>query len=344
MHVRIETAGLTDIGKRRRGNEDQFLIAELNKSLLVESSSLQLDRHARVHGMSHGRLLLVADGMGGHQAGGQASLLAVDLLINQLVNGFHWPLQLDVAERDNFVQALQRMVQKTHSLILQASASDGRLRGMGTTLTLAYILWPMMYVAHAGDSRCYLIRDGQARQLTRDHTVTSQLVEQGMSEEQADQSGWGHVLYNALGAEGIELLVEVHCVQLQYGDCVVLCSDGLTRYVKADELSGLLQMELELHEACRSLVELANFRGGVDNITVVCARCVPPHPDDRPRTTVSTQLPLEHVLGASHPAGSMADTAEFPALSLLTETVDSLETAPSDAGGNAAEGDGPPSC
>lgn len=298
MPARIISAGRTDTGKQRSSNQDQFLISDLHKSMLIEDSSLNLDCQARLYGRSFGRLLMVADGMGGHQAGNQASLLALDLLINQLVNGMRWPTRIAADEEDRFVADLKQLFETAHKLIVRQSDSHPEMRGMGTTLTMCYIIWPLMYVVHAGDSRCYLMRGNGHEQLTRDHTVSSQLAEQGgLSPEQAEASRWSHVLYNALGAGGMSVTAEVSKVTLEHGDTIVLCTDGLYRHVKAEEIVDLLQRELELADACRSLVDLANFRGGSDNITVVAAKCLPPSSKQKPRTVVATEMTLERVLG-----------------------------------------------
>ncbi len=298
MQVKIVSAGRTDIGKHRESNQDQFLIADLHKSMLIETSSLKLDCQARLYGRSFGRLLMVADGMGGHQAGSRASLLAIDLLINQLVNGMRWPTQVTAEEESRFVDDLKRLFETAHKLIVRESETHPELRGMGTTLTMCYIIWPMMYVVHAGDSRCYLIRDENVLQLTRDHTLSSQLAEKGgMSLDEAETSKWSHVLYSALGAGGVSITVEVHKQSLKVDDSIVLCTDGMYRYVKPKELGDMMLRELEVDEACRSLVDLANFRGGADNITVVVARCQQFSGPSRPRTVVATEMTLERALG-----------------------------------------------
>ena len=298
MQARILSAGRTDVGRQRESNQDQFLIADLHKSMLIEDSSLNLDCQARLYGKSFGRLLMVADGMGGHQAGSRASLLAIDLLINQLVGGMRWPTQVTSDEESRFVADLKQLFETAHKLIVRESDKHADLRGMGTTLTMSYIIWPFMYVVHVGDSRCYLIRDEVARQLTRDHTLSSQLAEKsGKSGSDAEYSRWSHVLVNALGAGGAEVTVEVHKEQLQVDDVVVLCTDGLYRHIQPNELSDMFLRELELSEACRSLVELANFRGGQDNITVVAARCLETKGPPKVRTVVATEVTLERALG-----------------------------------------------
>lgn len=298
MQAQIVSAGRTDIGKKRETNQDQFLIADLHKSMLIEDSSLRLDQKARLYGKSFGRLMMVADGMGGHQAGSRASLLAIDLLINQLVNGMRWPTRISEEEEGRFILDLKQLFETAHKLIVRESETHSEMQGMGTTLTMCYIIWPMMYVVHAGDSRCYLIRKEVPKQLTRDHTVSSQLAERaGMTAEEAENSRWSHILYNALGAGGNEVTAEVQKVALQFDDVVLLCTDGLYRHVKPMEFASMVSRELELGEACRGMIELANFRGGQDNITVVAARCLASNSEAKARTVVATEITLERALG-----------------------------------------------
>ena len=138
--AKITSGGHTDIGKRRDNNQDQYLIADLNKSMLVQSTSLNLETQSRLYGMSHGKLFMVADGMGGHQGGNRASVLAIDLLINQLLNSMHWFFQMDKEQEDReqgFIEDLKRMLQKAHEAIEKESTELSSHRGMGTTLTLA---------------------------------------------------------------------------------------------------------------------------------------------------------------------------------------------------------------
>ncbi|GAB5403372.1 MAG: protein phosphatase 2C domain-containing protein [Aureliella sp.] len=309
MFAKITSAGRTDIGKKRETNQDQYLIADLNKSMQVQSTSLNLDTQSRLYGMSHGKLFMVADGMGGHQGGNRASTLAIDLLINQLLNSMHWFFQMDQDQENReqgFIEDLKRMMQKAHEAIEAESSADQSTRGMGTTLTVAYVIWPWMYVVHAGDSRCYLLRGDELRQLTRDHTVSNQLVEKGgMTADEADKSPWSNVLYNALGAGASSVTAEVHKVALEPNDTIMLCSDGLYRYTKDDELRDLMLSELEPSEICRSFIELANFRGGADNITTIVARLEEPD-DDQPKTRVAAEITLERLLGevtGYHPRG-----------------------------------------
>ena len=298
MLARILSAGRTDIGKKRENNQDHFLIADLNKSMLVQSTSLNLEAQSRLYGMSHGKLFMVADGMGGHSGGSRASTLAIDLLINQLLNSMHWFFQFDNKSQEReqgFIEDLKRMMQQAHETIEKVS-SGTQFKGMGTTLTMAYVIWPTMYVVHAGDSRCYLLRDENLKQLTSDHTVTQQLIESGMPADAAAKSPWNNVLYNALGAGGSSVNSEIHKIQLQPGDMLLLCSDGLNRHVSDNEIRQVLQTELEPVECCRSLIDLANLRGGHDNVTVIVAKLLEPDAN-QPRTRVAAEVTLERLLG-----------------------------------------------
>jgi protein phosphatase len=332
MFAKITSAGRTDIGKKRDTNQDQYLIADLNKSMLVQSTSLNLDAQSRLYGMSHGKLFMVADGMGGHQGGNRASTLAIDLLINQLLNSMHWFFQMDrnLEEREQgFIQDLKKLLQRAHEAIEKESSEDASTKGMGTTLTMAYVIWPWMYIVHAGDSRCYLMRDNELQQLTRDHTVSNQLIERGgMTQDEADKSPWSNVLYNALGAGASDVEAEVHKVALEPNDMILLCSDGLYRYLDNDEIQNMLLSELEPLEVCRSMIELANFRVGADNITAIVAR-LEDADENHPKTRVAAEVTLERLLSdvtGYHARSENEDTQdELPAPTLPEQPASARE-------------------
>ena len=275
MLAKVSCAGQTDIGRRRENNQDQFLIAELHKSMLAQSSSLELAPESRLFGPAYARLFIVADGMGGHQAGNRASALAIEMLINQLVDSLYW-LQPGDAERESrFMDQLKHMFTLAHRAIERESIAQAEHRGMGTTLTMAYVLWPTAYVVHAGDSRCYLVRNREIRQVTTDHTVSNQLVRQGgLKQEDAQSSPWSNVLFNALGAGGREVEAEVYKVGLQNEDVLILCSDGLYRHVADHEVRDLASQDLEPSACCQAMIDLTNQRGGIDNVTVIVARFI----------------------------------------------------------------------
>lgn len=240
--------------------------------MLVQSTSLPIEANSPLFGGARGQLLIVADGMGGHAAGRKASSVALEQLIIQLLNRMHWFLQLDHDREEDFIDSLKDLLRQAHARILAEAAGNVAERGMGTTLTLAYIVWPRMYVVHAGDSRCYLVRDGHCEQLTTDHTLARQLVESGgLKPEEEAQSRWSNVLWNVLGGSGEqELIAEVRRMDLIEGDVVLLCSDGLTRYLSSETLGEIISEGGGDNESiCHHLVGLANAAGGEDNVTVI---------------------------------------------------------------------------
>lgn len=262
------------------------MIAQLNKSMMVGQTSLPIED--RLFGGSQAEVLLVADGMGGHAAGEKASQLAIGHLVHQLLDSVRWIFeggQQDSAREEDFIEDLKDALKDVHAKILMEGARNSDHFGMGTTLTMGLLVWPRLYVVHAGDSRCYLVRDGEAEQLTTDHTLARQMVESGglKPEDEAD-SKWSNVLWNVLGGgrtDG-ELIAEVRRVILEPGDSIVLCSDGLHRYVDGQKLGAMVSDAESTEDACKVLVALANQSGGEDNITVVVSR---PESEDGGKTT-----------------------------------------------------------
>src|SRR5438874_2925828 len=264
----VRSFGLTDPGKVRKTNEDQFLIALLLKSLQVQRTSLP--QPAVQHSSDRSYLFVVADGMGGHAGGEQASALAIGSVESFILETFKWFAQCKGKEQDQVLADFQSALGHANACVLAEGAARPELRGMGTTLTLAYSLNDELFVAHAGDSRCYLCRDGLLYRLTRDHTLVEEMVcRGGMTAEEAAVHHWRHVVTNAVGGDSAAVKVEVHKVHLESGDRVLLCSDGLTEMVAEAEISEILQGEAEPEQACRRLVARANEAGGKDNITVV---------------------------------------------------------------------------
>jgi protein phosphatase len=264
----VRSAGLTDCGKVRPSNEDQFLIAALTKALHVQQTSLP---QARVrYADEQGYLFVVADGMGGHAAGEQASALAVDTVERFILDTFKWFSHLKGREGDTVLQAFRQALGRADANILAEAAEQPELRGMGTTLTLAYSLNDELFIAHAGDSRCYLLRNGNLHRLTEDHTMVQEMVRQGLLRpDEAAQHRLRHVVMNVLGGHEPGVRVEVHKVQIEPGDRLLLCSDGLSEMLADKEIGALLQESVEPARSCERLVAAANERGGKDNVTVI---------------------------------------------------------------------------
>ncbi len=271
--------GMSHVGLKRETNQDQFLIATLNKSMWIRQSSLPVeDSERRRYGASQGQLLFVADGMGGHAGGERASLLAIQTLVDQFLNDIHWFFKPDEDAEQEFIQSLKQILHHAHQEIQAEGRQDGRLRGMGTTLTMTYMVWPKLYVLHAGDSRCYLVRGGEVMQLTTDHTLAQRLVSSGgLKPDEALHSRFNHVLWNVLGgfSQG-SITAEVRSLDLQPDDVIVLCSDGVHRYLTPESLLSLLANSSQPKELCEALIALALDGGGDDNATVIVSKPKPP--------------------------------------------------------------------
>lgn len=257
MTTQRPVAGMTDTGKQRERNEDHFL---------VDSSS---------NGQT--QLLAVADGLGGYVAGELASAIAIQTLAGKIADDYDSFLsEANDDPRSSVTERLRDAVLQCNQQILDIAFSDPHLSGMATTLTAALIHEGHAWIAHAGDSRCYLLRDTELIQLTTDHNLST-LLDRG-DRFAGENSMSGHVLWNCLGGSS-ERDVEVDVVQctLHPNDRLMLCTDGLFCHVKGSEIVQILNDSCDAETACRRLVSLANERGGSDNITIVIAQ-----PDEEP--------------------------------------------------------------
>ena len=279
MTVHISCHGDTHVGQKRPVNEDQFLIADLNKSMKVHQTSLGLNHQTRLMGESQGKLLLVADGLGGHSSGERASSLAVDGVANYILNAMDWFLRMNEENEAELIEELKTAFIHSQDVLGEEAEEIPQRRGMATTMTLAYVIWPNMYVVHVGDTRCYLSRGSEIRQVTTDHNIDNLMRE---ARERAEERGevlddtWphtpqGHALWNVIGGSDKSLKPQVEKVELAAGDRLILCSDGLTAYLGEDELQRSITSDLTPQEACKFFIERANSLGGEDNITVIVA-------------------------------------------------------------------------
>ena len=267
----VRSFGLTDLGKVRDSNEDQFLIAVLRKALEVQRTSLP--RRKVQHGSDQGYLFVVADGIGGSAGGEQASALAIDSVETFMLDTFKWFFQFTGKEEDKVLAEFHNALGQANSRVLAEADQHPELRGMGTTLTLAYSLNDTLFVAHVGDSRCYLARNRRLYRLTRDHTLVEEMVRQGtLTAAAAETHRWRHAITNAVGAGSAEVKVEVHKIHLEAGDAVLLATDGLTHLVPDHEIARILRAQVDPEKTCRRLVARANEAGGNDNITVILAK------------------------------------------------------------------------
>lgn len=268
--------GISNVGKVRKHNEDSFLVAQLERSMRVYQSTRPVSDGSKVKGPPQGWLMMVADGMGGHAAGEVASAMTVDALARYAFTLMPWMLPRSKDDSRILAHGLREAVKQCQQQVRQAAATGEGKHGMGTTLTMAYVTWPNLFVVHVGDSRMYAFREGALHQVTRDHTLAQQLVDSKViSEDEAETSDFSNILVNAVGGDSEEVRVELHHALLFPDDVILLCSDGLTKHVKRDDVGAALEAVAkggDVEAAAKGLVDKANDAGGTDNVTVVIAR------------------------------------------------------------------------
>jgi serine/threonine protein phosphatase PrpC len=260
--------GMTDQGRVRSANEDQFAIAEVRRVLRLQQSSIA--QPESLLGDPLGHLLMVADGMGGHQGGQYASAMALIGVENLLLNTVGWLCRL---QGEGVLRELREALRTTDRWVDEAGGRAPELRGMGTTLTMVYATGSSFYVAHAGDSRCYLWRDRELRRLTRDHTLVQSLVTGGvLTPEEAAHHHMRNIVTNAVGGGNGLVEPDVHKHAALPGDVLLLCTDGLSNVLSDADIASVLERELTTAHTCRFLIDETNRRGGPDNVTTVVAR------------------------------------------------------------------------
>jgi protein phosphatase len=269
--VAVHSFGHTDRGKVRPSNEDHFLIAELARTLWVRQTSLP--QAPTQYGRNRGHVFLVADGMGGHRAGQVASALTVATIEEFVLHLLKRFSNLRATDEQAVLRDFQAALRQADARLAEESAHHPEFAGMGTTVTLAFVSGWKLFVCHAGDSRCYLYRGGQLRQLTIDHTVAAELARQGVIRpDEVCRNRFRHVVTNVLGGTEAGVRVDVQKVDLETGDVLLLCSDGLTDMLADERIAAVLRSEPDPRAAGERLVAEANAAGGRDNITAIVAR------------------------------------------------------------------------
>lgn len=268
--LEVRSYGLTSPGRVRKDNQDQFLIAQLAKSMHVQQSSLA--QESTQLGDDRGYLLVVADGMGGHAGGEQASALAVGTIEDFALNTLKWFFNHESGDGEHVLVDLQSALSHADLRVFHEAASHPELRGMATTATIAYVIGASLFVIHVGGSRCYILRGGKLYQLTHDHTVAQELVDRGLlTPEIAATHYYNRVVTNAIGGATPGLQAEVHKLAIGQDDVLLLCSDGVSSMLSDARIAEVLAMP-DPAAACRRLVNEANAAGGLDNVTAIVAR------------------------------------------------------------------------
>ena len=271
--MRVLVGAATDVGRVRERNEDGFLTQE--------------------------PLFAVADGMGGHRGGAVASEVALEMLSH---------LKGDSMSGSGAADGLADMVTQANDAVLERASEEPRLAGMGTTLTAVVVQPGRIHLAHVGDSRAYLLRDGSLKQLTEDHSLVQRMVNEGkLSPEEAEVHPHRSVLTRALGVEpGLE--VDKETLDVRAGDRILLCSDGLTTMVPEEDILRIVSENDDPQRAAQALVAAANEAGGLDNITALVLFVLDGEPAAGAATAARQREPASATVGAS-----VADAAEAAA-------------------------------
>lgn len=268
--VQIEFGAVSDRGSVRPNNEDHFLIQRHRRTLSVLRTNLPDDLRLDDRHDEDAYCMAVADGMGGVAFGELASALALRTLTDLVLSAIKWSVKLtrrEIAEADQKIQAYYDLIDQS---LIDRTWAEPRTAGMGTTLTGAYTVGPVAFIAHAGDSRAYHFRDGVLNRLTRDHTLAQDLADTGAIEaEEVATHRLRNTLTNYLGGPREGVQTQVEHLHLADRDSLLLCTDGLTDEVNDDEIAAVLKRIGHPQDACQALLDLALQRGGKDNVTVV---------------------------------------------------------------------------
>jgi protein phosphatase len=272
----IDAYGVTHPGKVRKDNQDHFLLCSLRKQLVVRLSSIP-DASGLLGSTERlASLAMVADGVGGAARGETASrvaLAAVTRYVSHSMRCYYAAGSQDDQDDQELHDALQEGARQCHAELLRQGQEDPDYRGMATTLTLYLGVWPRGYLLQVGDSRCYLLRDGELTQITRDQTMAQEMVDLGvMKAEEAAGTRLAHTLTSSIG--GSQTQPKVSRFEMTWGHVLLLCSDGLTRHVPDDRIRDVLRGMASAQQACETLLQDALEGGGSDNITVVVGRAV----------------------------------------------------------------------
>ncbi|NMB27618.1 MAG: Stp1/IreP family PP2C-type Ser/Thr phosphatase [Tissierellia bacterium] len=236
----------TDVGKIRDNNQDAYYISPKGDY----------------------SLFIIADGMGGHKAGEIASKMAIDIISNSLKS-----LLTDLTVEDKDIEdRIKNSIYEANDKIYKKSIEDEKFSGMGTTVTLAYVIDEKIFIGHAGDSRAYLFKNGILSQLTKDHSLVEELIRNGsISKEEAKHHPQRNIITRAVGTSK-EIKADLVVEPKSKDDILLLCTDGLTNMLDDDEIRDSLLINKDIQKACEELVRLSNDKGGFDNITILAVK------------------------------------------------------------------------
>ena len=267
---RIKFFAMSRQGKGRSVNDDQFLIADLKKAIQIRFSSLPDNGLTDLVGMPQGKLLLVADGIGQGQSGRLASSLTVTTLIEFILSRFHWLLLQKKNDMTELNAQMKAALMECQKLLERDIQSDSRHEGIATTLTLAYLVWPHVYIIHVGNCRFYLLQNETLTRVTKDHTLS-------LFPRSSQSAPSPTVLTNVIGAQvDTNPDFDLYEKNLNSGDRLLLCTDGLTNSLSDHDIELILKSGTSPEKICQDLLTKVELKGGDDNSTVIVANISKP--------------------------------------------------------------------
>jgi protein phosphatase len=270
----LDLFGITHRGHVRAENQDHFLVSTVHPQVVIHGTSLPNPDSLPLRGTRLASVFVLADGVGGAEAGSEAARLATEAVTRYVASTLRSYHAAGSEKEGELLDALHAAAIEAHHTVLAEGAKRGHGR-MATTLTVAIVVYPWAYVVQVGDSRAYFFSDGKLRLITRDQTVAQSLVDQGlMPRERMHHSPFRHVLSSAIGADAA--LPEVTKFDIsERGSLILMCSDGLTKHVSDIEIGACIRNMTSSEKCAKQLLQLALDRGGSDNITIIAARALP---------------------------------------------------------------------
>jgi serine/threonine protein phosphatase PrpC len=270
----IDVYGLTHTGRVRPDNQDHFLICALRKQMVVHQTSLPDTEHLMAGPERLAFLAMVADGVGGGARGEEASRIALEAVTQYVSGTMRSYYAAGSADDVEFYEALQEGALRCHAELRRRGEEDPEYQGMATTLTLFLGVWPRAYLLQVGDSRCYVYRNGELSQITRDQTMAQELIDLGvLTRADAAATRYARTLSSSLG--GRQTDPAVTRFDNDWGTVVLLCSDGLTAHVSDQRIREALHSMISAKQVCEDLLREALEGGGTDNITIIVGRALP---------------------------------------------------------------------
>ncbi len=271
----VDAWGATHRGNVRADNQDHFLLGSLARGVAVDCASLGSEVGGLWQAERLATLAIVADGVGSSGGGEEAARRAVEGLVSSVSRSFSEAAWREAEDPEAFSRMLHGAALDVHESLLAEAEKEADGRRFATTVTLFLGLWPHAYLLQVGDSRCYVLQDGELTQITRDQTLAQDLVDSGaLTRTVAERSRWAHILSSAVG--GQQAVPVVTRLVRDWGTVVLLCSDGLTKHVPDERIRERLASMTSARQVVEQLIQDALDDGGTDNITLIVGRTLDP--------------------------------------------------------------------